>query len=42
MNWVSNRVVTDIRNQLFGKIMGQSMDFFNRMRAGVPDVANHQ
>ena len=35
MNWVSNRVVTDIRNQLFAKIAGQSMDFFNRMRAGV-------
>jgi subfamily B ATP-binding cassette protein MsbA len=35
MNWVSNRVVTDIRNQLFAKIVGQSMDFFNRMRAGV-------
>src|SRR5439155_1159927 len=35
MNWVSNRVVTDIRNQLFAKIVGQSMDFFNRMRAGM-------
>jgi len=35
MNWVSHRVVTDIRNQLFAKIVGQSMDFFNRMRAGV-------
>ncbi len=35
MNWVSNRVVTDIRNQLFAKIVGQSMDFFNRMRAGI-------
>src|SRR5260370_24796664 len=35
MNWVSNRVVTDIRNELFSKIVGQSMDFFNRMRAGV-------
>jgi len=23
---------TDIRNQLFAKIAGQSMDFFNRMR----------
>ncbi len=32
--WVSNRVVTDIRNELFGKIMRHSMDFFNRMRAG--------
>jgi ATP-binding cassette, subfamily B, bacterial MsbA len=35
MNWVSHRVVTDIRNQLFAKIVGQSMDFFNRMRAGM-------
>jgi ATP-binding cassette, subfamily B, bacterial MsbA len=35
MNWVSNRVVTDIRDQLFAKIVGQSMDFFNRMRAGI-------
>ena len=35
MNWVSNRVVTDIRNQLFAKIVSQSMDFFNRMRAGI-------
>ena len=35
MNWVSHRVVTDIRNQLFAKIVGQSMDFFNRMRAGI-------
>ncbi|MEY2479852.1 MAG: ATP-binding cassette, subfamily bacterial MsbA [Verrucomicrobiota bacterium] len=32
--WVSNRVVTDLRNELFGKIMRHSMDFFNRMRAG--------
>ena len=35
MSWVSNRAVTDIRNQLFAKIVDQSMDFFNRMRAGV-------
>src|SRR5207248_1838998 len=35
MNWVSNRVVADIRNELFSKIINQSMDFFNRMRAGV-------
>ena len=35
MNWVSNRAVTDIRNQLFSKIVNQSMDFFNRMQAGV-------
>src|SRR5438477_481570 len=35
MNWVSNRAVTDIRNELFSKILNQSMDFFNRMQAGV-------
>ena len=35
MLWVSNKVVTDIRNQLFRKIVRQSMDFFNKMRAGV-------
>ncbi|HEX8076438.1 MAG TPA: ABC transporter transmembrane domain-containing protein, partial [Chthoniobacterales bacterium] len=34
MNWVSNRVVTDIRDQLFGKMVGHSMDFFNKMRSG--------
>ncbi len=34
MNWVSNKVVTDIRNQLFSKIVRHSMDFFNRMRTG--------
>src|SRR5437870_8623055 len=34
MNCVSNKVVTDIRNQLFGKIVRHSMDFFNKMRAG--------
>ena len=34
MNWVSNKVVTDIRNQLFTKIVRHSMDFFNRMRTG--------
>jgi ATP-binding cassette, subfamily B, bacterial MsbA len=35
MNWVSNRAVTDIRNELFRKIINQSMDFFNRMQSGV-------
>jgi subfamily B ATP-binding cassette protein MsbA len=35
MNWVSNRVVTDIRNELFAKMVNQSMGFFNKMRAGV-------
>ncbi|MCA1659849.1 MAG: ABC transporter ATP-binding protein, partial [Verrucomicrobiaceae bacterium] len=34
MNWVSNRVVTDIRDALFSKMVGHSMDFFNRMRSG--------
>ena len=34
MNWVSNRVVNDVRNQLFTKVMHHSMDFFNRMQAG--------
>jgi subfamily B ATP-binding cassette protein MsbA len=34
MQWVSNKVVTDIRNQLFAKIVRHSMDFFNQMRAG--------
>jgi subfamily B ATP-binding cassette protein MsbA len=34
MAWVSNKVVNDIRNQLFAKVMGHSMDFFNRMQGG--------
>ena len=34
MNWVSNKVLMDIRNQLFGKMLSHSMDFFNRMRSG--------
>ena len=34
MNWVSNKVVNDVRNQLFSKVMRHSMDFFNRMQAG--------
>lgn len=34
MAWVSNKVVNDIRNQLFNKVMRHSMDFFNRMQAG--------
>jgi subfamily B ATP-binding cassette protein MsbA len=34
MNWVSNKVVTDIRGQLFSKIVRHSMDFFNKMQAG--------
>lgn len=34
MQWVSNKVVTDIRAQLFSKMVRLSMDFFNKMRAG--------
>ncbi len=34
MQWVSNRVVTDVRNQLFSKMVRHSMDFFNKMRSG--------
>ena len=39
MQWVSNKVVTDIRNQLFSKIVRHSMDFFNKMRAGFLSLA---
>ncbi len=35
MNWVSNKVVTDIRVALFQKIVDHSMDFFNKMRSGI-------
>ena len=34
MNWVSNEVLTDIRDQLFSKMLRHSMDFFNRMHSG--------
>jgi len=34
MSWVSNRVVTDIRDKLFTKMLYHSMDFFNRMHSG--------
>ena len=34
MQWVSNKVVSDIRNQLFGKMLRNSMDFFNKARSG--------
>src|SRR6266496_2828275 len=34
MQWVSNKVVTDIREQLFSKMVRNSMDFFNKMRSG--------
>jgi len=35
MQLVSNKVVTDIRGQLFNKMVRLSMDFFNRMRSGL-------
>src|SRR5437867_11243484 len=35
MQWVSNKVVTDIRAQLFSKMVRHSMDFFNTMRWGL-------
>src|SRR6478672_7385927 len=34
MHWVSNRVATDVRDQLFSKMVRHSMDFFNKMRSG--------
>src|SRR5881396_901852 len=34
IQWVSNRVVTDIPAQLFSKMVRHSMDFFNQMRSG--------
>ncbi len=34
MQWVSNRVVSDIRSQLFSKMVRNSMDFFNKARSG--------
>ncbi|MDQ3120317.1 MAG: ABC transporter ATP-binding protein/permease [Verrucomicrobiota bacterium] len=34
MAWVGNKVLTDIRTQLFQKILSHSMDFFNRSRSG--------
>ncbi|PYI86504.1 MAG: ABC transporter ATP-binding protein [Verrucomicrobia bacterium] len=35
MQWVSNKVVTDIREQLFSKMVRHSMDFFNKVRSGL-------
>ena len=35
MSWVSNKVVSDIRTELFAKMVAQSMDFFNKMRSGL-------
>src|SRR6059036_2847447 len=34
MQWVANKVVSDIRVQLFSKMVRHSMDFFNKMRSG--------
>ena len=34
MQWVSNRVVSDIRSQLFSRMLHNSMDFFNKARSG--------
>lgn len=34
MNWVSNRAITDVRDELFTKMLHHSMDFFNRMHSG--------
>jgi subfamily B ATP-binding cassette protein MsbA len=34
MQWVSNKVITDIRTELFNKMVRHSMDFFNKMRSG--------
>ncbi len=34
MQWVSNKVVTDIRSHLFSKMVRNSMDFFNKARSG--------
>lgn len=42
MAWVSLKVLTDLRTALFGSIMRQSLDFFNKERAGnlITRVAN--
>jgi subfamily B ATP-binding cassette protein MsbA len=34
MQWVSNKVVSDIRSQHFNKMLHNSMDFFNKARSG--------
>jgi subfamily B ATP-binding cassette protein MsbA len=34
MIWTSQRVLNDIRQQVFGKILDQSMGFFNRAKGG--------
>src|SRR5438067_2985901 len=32
--WVGLRIVVDLRNKLFRHVLGHSLDFFNRMKAG--------
>ncbi len=41
-SWVSMKVLSDIKVKLFGSILGQSMDFFNKSRSGnlISRVAN--
>ena len=34
MAWVSFRILRDLRTQLFGHLISQSLDFFNRAKAG--------
>ena len=34
LTWVSLRVLNDIRSQLFQRILGQSMEFFNKQKSG--------
>ena len=34
LTWVSVRVLNDIRSRLFARIMGQSLEFFNRQKSG--------
>ncbi|HWB05647.1 MAG TPA: ABC transporter ATP-binding protein [Verrucomicrobiales bacterium] len=34
LTWVSLRVLNDIRGKLFQRILGQSMEFFNKQKAG--------
>lgn len=33
-SWVSTKVITDIRTELFGKMLSHSMDFFNKSQSG--------
>ena len=35
LTWVSLRVLSDIRSQLFRHLMGQSLNFFNRSKSGL-------